>query len=156
MNKAFYIIGLILCLACTWFILYYLQKINESENGNPLLPRWMCEYERKRITREAAFLSFFFLLGFGLIFASGWIRIKRTANVIFSIIGLVGILALSVLNAVMYITPGQVNYDEGGLIILWSIPIIMSLFGIGILQTGRFENQENRQQLLRESDILDS
>lgn len=153
MNKAFYIIGLILCLACTWFILYYLQKISELKNANPLLPT---RFEREQITREAAFLSLFFLLGFGLVFASGWIRIKRTVNVVFSIIGLVGIVALSVLNTVMYITPGHVSYDEGGLIMLLSIPFIMSFMGIGILQAGRYANQENRQQLLRESDILDS
>jgi len=168
MNKAFYIISLVLSVVFMVLCGYYIEEVSDARL-NALLSSfsssdpyssyssYYSSYDAgSDLTAEAALIAIFFFLLFITADLLGVLKVKTTTTKVLGIIGmsLSGLMLLW--DLLMVSSPSSISFDEvGGVFILYSL-VILAFSIVGLIQAVKYEKSSKVTSPVGNSDVLDS
>lgn len=165
MNKAFYIVNLVLSVVFMATCIYYVDEVSSAQlealfssfnTSDPYAYLYSSYDAGSDLTAEAALISIFFFLMFITTDLLGIIKMKTKTVKVLGIIGLSlsGILLLW--DLLMMSSPGSISFDEvGAVFVLYSF-VVMAFSIVGLIQSIRYEKQGKAAVVANNSDLLDS
>jgi len=165
MNRAFYIVNIVLSFVFFFVCAYYIAEVSKAQfeeymsYSNPDLALYLSDYSTgtySSITREAAIVSVFFILSFLVGDLLGVLKVKTKTMKVMGIIGLSVSGIFLLWDFAIMASPGALSFDEvGGAFMFYSI-IMIAFSIIGLIQSIRFIKHKSKQVVYRSADLLDS
>ena len=159
MNRALYIIGIVLSVVFIGVCGYYIEEVEHARYGYGFdLSSYYSSYDSgaaNSVTEEAGLVSLFFFLFYLSADILGLIKVKRTTMKVMGIIG-VSITGIFLLwDLAMMSEPGALSFDEVGAGFVFYALIMLAFSIVGLIQSVKFVKY-GRTTTVKSTDLLDS
>lgn len=159
MNRAFYIIGIVLSVVFLVVCGYYINEVSITRYAD-LFSSFSYNYTYNSgavdsLTEEAGLVSLFFFLFFITADILGLIKVKRKTMKVMGIIGICISGIFLVWDLGMMSSPGSMSFDEVGVGFVLYALIMLAFSIVGLNQSIRFA-KHGKTHTTRSTDLLDS
>lgn len=157
--KGLYLSNLLLSVVFGLICIYYVDLVNYERYASFLNDSFGDNFSfnnSSRLTVEAGIICGIFLCFFLVIFISGFVKIKRLTNKVFSLIGIVFSCLLLFWDVLMLSSPSHISFDEIGIGFFFYALLVFTCSIVGLVQVKRYKMNGIYTKKHGESNLLDS